>query len=89
MSVELHDGSRILLKKVMDDFDPLNRAAAASYIRDHQRKGEIVTGLLYIDENAREFHDMARTVEQPLSEIPYEELNPGSNTLRTIMDAYR
>ena len=39
MSVELHDGSRILLKKVMDDYDPLNRAAAASYIRDHQRKG--------------------------------------------------
>ena len=50
LPVELHDGSRVLLRKVAKDYDASNRGAAIEYIRARHRGGEIVTGLLYIDE---------------------------------------
>ena len=46
-SVTLHDGSIVKLRKVAEDYDPTNRDAAYAAIRDHQRKGEVMTGLLY------------------------------------------
>src|SRR5690606_29354139 len=46
VAVEMHDGSRVLLRKVSRDYEPRNRGAALDYIRTRQRAGEIVTGLL-------------------------------------------
>ena len=88
-SVELHDGSRVLLKKAGEDYDPTDRAAAFNYIQEHQRRGEIVTGLLYIDESKPDMHELAHTVDGPLSEIPYEQLCPGAEELASLMDRYR
>jgi hypothetical protein len=34
-------------------------------------------------------HDLSGSVEQPLSQIPYEELNPGKEKLAKLMDRYR
>ena len=50
LPVDLHDGSRVLLRKVAKNYDRRNRGAALEYIRARHRNGEIVTGLLYIDE---------------------------------------
>ena len=51
--------------------------------------GEIITGLLYIDEETGDMHDLSGSVERPLSQIPYEELNPGKDKLAKLMDRYR
>lgn len=87
--VLLHDGSKILLRKVSPDYDPTNRAAAFEYLDRHQKRGEVVTGLLYIDENRSNMHELAGSVKQPLSSIPCEQLSPGSATLQQIQKAYR
>src|SRR6516164_10524031 len=50
LPVVLHDGSRVLLRKVDRDFKVGSRADAIEYLSTHQRDGEIVTGLLYVDE---------------------------------------
>ncbi len=44
----LHDGSIVKLRKVDQDYDATNRDAAYAAIRDHQRTGEVMTGLLYL-----------------------------------------
>jgi len=62
LPVELHDGSRVLLRKVAKDFDPSSRGAAIEYIRARHRDGEIVTGLLYIDESQPDLHEVNATV---------------------------
>ena len=49
-NVMMHDGSWVRLRKVAEDYDPTDRDRAYAYIRDAQSKGEVVTGLLYIDE---------------------------------------
>jgi 2-oxoglutarate ferredoxin oxidoreductase subunit beta len=89
MPVEMHDGSKIVFRKVNEDYDPTSRAAAFSFLRDSVNAGEIITGLLYIDAEAGDMHDLSGSVDTPLAKIPYEELNPGSKTLDTLMDRYR
>ena len=89
MPVQLHDGSRIVFRKVNKNYDPTSRAAAFSFLRDSVNAGEIMTGLLYIDEETGDMHDLSGTVEQPLSQIPFQELNPGSDELNKLMDRYR
>ena len=47
-NVMLHDGSWVRLHKIADDYDPTDRDAAYTYIRERQKAGEIATGLLYL-----------------------------------------
>lgn len=89
MPVEMHDGSKIILRKVDKDYDPTSRAAAFSFLRQSANAGEIITGLLYIDEATGDMHEMSNTVEQPLSKVAYENLVPGQATLHKLMARYR
>lgn len=89
MPVELHDGSKIVFRKVDNDYDPTSRAAAFSYLRNSVNAGEIITGLLYIDEETGDMHDLSGSVEQPLAKVPYGDLVPGKEKLSRVMDRYR
>ena len=89
MPVQLHDGSRILLRKISEDYNVNNRGAAIDYIRAHQRRGEIVTGLLYIDESEPDMHGLNRTTLTPLSEVSYDRLCPGSDALADLQRHFR
>jgi 2-oxoglutarate ferredoxin oxidoreductase subunit beta len=89
MPVTLHDGSRIVLRKLAPDYDPRNRIAAAAYIRNRMKQGEILTGLLYLDETQREFHEVNATPDLPLNALPYEVLHPGAKGLEKVISRYR
>jgi 2-oxoglutarate/2-oxoacid ferredoxin oxidoreductase subunit beta len=89
MPIELHDGSHLLLRKVADDYQSHNRGMAIEYVRSHQRRGEFVTGLLYVDESEPDLHGINRTVERPLNELAFSELCPGQTGLESINDAFR
>jgi 2-oxoglutarate ferredoxin oxidoreductase subunit beta len=89
VSVTMHDGSTVRFRKAAADYDPTDRDEAYAYVRAHQAKGEVITGLLHIDESAADMHGVSGTVDQPLVELPYEELCPGSDALATLMDEYR
>lgn len=89
LPVVLHDGSRIVLRKLAQDHDPTDRIAAATHIQERLRHGEFLTGLLYIDEAQREFHDVNETPDLPLNRVPYERLHPGSRGLAKILSRYR
>ncbi len=89
MPVELHDGSRVILRKADPDLDPTDRSQALSYLLEHVGMGEIVTGLLYIQTDQPDLHKVNRSVRQPLSSIPYESLNLNSELLARIQRHYR
>ena len=86
--VVLHDGSRILLRKASSAYNPENRGSAIEYIRDHQRRGEIVTGLLYIDEGEPDLHGLNHTTDTPLGRLDYETLCPGAQALQDVQDGF-
>lgn len=88
MTIELHGGSKIVLRKVDKSYDPTSRASAFKYLREHFNAGEIITGLLYIDESRKEMHDLMGNIDTPLSQLPLDTLNPGADELKSILKRY-
>ena len=88
-NVMMHDGSWVRLRKVADDYDPRDRDSAYGYIRDKQRHGEIVTGLLYIAGDSQDLHDQNSTVPVPLTQLPHELLCPGDAELQKLQQRFR
>jgi 2-oxoglutarate ferredoxin oxidoreductase subunit beta len=89
LPVELHDGSRILLRKVDEKYDFRNRGAAIEYLRARHKEGEVVTGLLYVDEGEPDMHGVNNTTRTPLNELPYDVLCPGKENLEALQRRYR
>ena len=87
--VELHDGSKLLLKKTSEDYDPSSRSTALHYVEEHRSQGEVVTGLLFINEYLPEMHDIYGTSKEPLHDIEFERLNPGSEALAKLQSKMR
>jgi 2-oxoglutarate/2-oxoacid ferredoxin oxidoreductase subunit beta len=88
-NVMMHDGSWVRLRKLAENYDPTDRDRAYAYIRDAQSKGEVVTGLLYIDEGAHDMHGHAGTIAAPLTTLPYESLCPGNAELQKLQARFR
>jgi 2-oxoglutarate ferredoxin oxidoreductase subunit beta len=88
-AVTLHDGSRVVLRKVGADYDPTDRTAAFGYVSRHQAQGEVVTGLLYIDETKPDMQALQSLPHGPLGVVPYEKLNPGQKVLDSIQSRFR
>lgn len=88
-SVTMHDGSIVRFRQVGAEYDPTNRDVAYAHVRAMQDRGEIATGLLYIDEQSTDMHGIAKTVEQPLIDLPYDSLCPGRAALEMLMEEYR
>ncbi len=89
MSIELHGGSKIVLRKIEKDYDPTSRAVSFKYLRDRLNAGEITTGLLYIDNSRQEMHDLMGNIDSPLSELALDTLHPGKEELKKILSRYR
>ena len=84
-----HNGSVLRLHKVATNYDPHDRVAAMNYLQERQAKGEIVTGLLYVDPSADDLHDYLDTVDVPLNFLNAKELSPGSTALAKINASLR
>jgi 2-oxoglutarate ferredoxin oxidoreductase subunit beta len=88
-TVTLHDGSAIKFRRVEPGYDPTDRDAVYSYVRNHQKQGEVVTGLLYVSPDGREVHEVNKTVPTPLSQLPFEKLSPGAAALEALQKRWR
>ena len=84
VEVQQHDGSMLRLRKLHPDYDPTDRYAAMSYMQTHQARGEVVTGLLYIDPLATDLHTSLNTSEKPLNTLGTAQLCPGAKALDKI-----
>jgi 2-oxoglutarate/2-oxoacid ferredoxin oxidoreductase subunit beta len=88
-SVRLHDGSVVRLRKVAEDYDPTDRQAVADHLELHRHRGEIATGLLYVDKQASDMHDTSQTTDVPLSQLPFDKLCPGRAALDELQKSFR
>lgn len=84
VEVEQHDGSVLRLHKLHADYDAHDRVGAMNYLQAHQAKGEVVTGLLYVDPQARDLHAHLDTVDAPFNTLGERELCPGAAVLEKI-----
>ncbi len=87
--VRMPDGSLLRLHKLDRDYDPHDRVAALGHVQRCQAEGEVVTGLLYVDPDAADCHEILDTVERPLNSLGEAELCPGSEALGGINASFR
>jgi len=80
-TVAMHDGSLVRLRKVAESYDPTDRRAVVDYLGDAASRGEIATGLLYLNESGMDMHGFENTVDKPLVDLEYADLCPGSAAL--------
>jgi 2-oxoglutarate ferredoxin oxidoreductase subunit beta len=77
-SVVLHDGGVLRLRKLHAEYDPRDKVGALAYLEGHRAKGEVVTGLLYVEDEPVDLHAAQNTVATPLNALSDAELVPGS-----------
>ena len=89
VSVAMHDGSVVRFKGVPKDYDPTDRRKVYDYLQEHHGNGEVVTGLLFLDESVADLHELNQTPDMALSKLPYQKLCPGSEALDRLQEEYR
>ena len=83
------DGSVMRLRRLHSGYDPTDRLAAMNHVQTHQAKGEVVTGLLYVDKDAQDLHAAMRTSAQPLNRLGADRLCPGVKVLDKLNQSLR
>lgn len=87
--VAMPDGSTLRLRKLHRDYDPRDRVGAMDTLMRRAEAGEIATGLLYLDDDPSDCHEILDTVRAPLAALGEAELCPGSERLEAINAAFR
>jgi 2-oxoglutarate ferredoxin oxidoreductase subunit beta len=87
--VTLHDGSRIVLRKLDRDYDPTDKVGALRVLHETAARGEYATGLLYIDSEKRDFCSLMNLVDQPLALLPSSVTRPPASVLDELMEKQR
>ena len=83
-TVEQHDGTTLVLRKIDADYDVHDRLAAMNFLQHHAAKGQVVTGVLYLDQEPEDLHNHLNTTETPLNALSEKDLCPGSVMLDKI-----
>jgi 2-oxoglutarate ferredoxin oxidoreductase subunit beta len=87
--VELHDGSHLRLRKLHEDYDPTDRVQAVRALMEAQSKGEILTGVFYVDTQKPSFTDLLNLVDEPLATLPESRVRPPKSVLDDVMQRMR
>ncbi len=73
-TVRLHDGSEMVLRKLGPEHDPSDRLAALRVVLEGRSRGELVTGLLYVDPEMADLTERERLPQVPLRDLGEAEL---------------
>lgn len=88
-NLKLHDGSVIRLHKLEQNWEPTDRISAINAVQSAKTNNEILTGLLYINPDCQDLHELLQTSDTPLNKLTESELCPGSQILKGINDSFR
>jgi 2-oxoglutarate ferredoxin oxidoreductase subunit beta len=83
--VEMHDGSRIYLKKLEEDYDAADVVQALQRLHRANEAGQMLTGLVYLQPQKKGFIDMLNVVDEPLRDLPIGRTRPPKEALDRIM----
>jgi len=86
LEVTMHDGSRLRLRKLEEDYDPTNKIQAMSRLMESHAKGEVLTGVFHINAKAPSFIDMLNLTDEPLATLPESVVRPSREVLAKCME---
>src|SRR5271165_4202822 len=83
--VTMHDGSHLRLRKLLEDYNPTSRTTAVKALMEAHERGEVLTGVFYVDTQKPSFTDLLNLVDEPLATLPEERTRPSKQVLQEIM----
>jgi 2-oxoglutarate/2-oxoacid ferredoxin oxidoreductase subunit beta len=89
LEVTMHDGSKLRLRKLEANYDPTNRIESIRRLHEAHEKGEVLTGVFYINPTKPSFVDLLNMTEQPLATLPESMTRPGRAALEQCMEELR
>jgi 2-oxoglutarate ferredoxin oxidoreductase subunit beta len=89
MDVPMHDGSHLRIRKLNRDFDPTNRLAALAALEESEAKGEVLTGVLYVNTQKPTFMELLNVGDEPLGTLPESRTRPPKTVLDQVMEELR
>src|ERR1041384_8155350 len=89
VAVTMHDGSRRHLRKLEEDYDPTDKIRAMTRLTEAHDRGEVLTGVFYVNPQAPNFLEMLNVVDQPLATLPDSVTRPGKEVLDACMEELR
>jgi 2-oxoglutarate ferredoxin oxidoreductase subunit beta len=87
--VTSHDGSMVHLHKANPEGNISSRRSALRLIKDYKAKDQILTGLLFMDEDSQDLHEILGTSKTPLRNLGAAELCPGQKVLDKLNESLR
>ena len=87
--VQMHDGSHLRIRKLQREYDPTNKLAALSVLEEAEAKGEVLTGVLYVNTSKPTFLEQLNLSDQPLATLPQSLTRPGKAVLDVVMEELR
>jgi 2-oxoglutarate ferredoxin oxidoreductase subunit beta len=89
IDVTMHDGSSLKLRKLEEDYDPTDKIRSLTRMAESHQKGEVLTGVLYVNTKAPNFIDLLNMSDKPLATLPESAVRPPKSVLDECMDALR
>jgi len=83
--VALPDGSRILLRKLEEDYDPSDAVQAITRLHKSVAEGSMLTGLVYLRPEKKSFISLLNVIDQPLWSLDEVQTRPPKEALDKIM----
>ncbi len=87
--VEMHDGSHLRIRKLHREYDPTNRLTAAALLEESESKGEVLTGVLYVNTAKPTFLEQLNLMDEPIGTLPESKTRPSRQVLDQIMEELR
>jgi 2-oxoglutarate ferredoxin oxidoreductase subunit beta len=87
--VEMHDGSHLRLRKLHEGYDPSSRVSAVKALMEAHERGEVLTGVFYVDTKKPSFIDLLNIADEPLGQLSTDRVRPGKPVLDEIMAKLR
>ena len=87
--VAMHDGSKLRIKKLGRDYDPTDKFDALKAIDEAAKKGEVLTGVFYVDTGKPNFMELLEIEEAPLATLPQSKVRPSREVLDQVMEELR
>jgi 2-oxoglutarate/2-oxoacid ferredoxin oxidoreductase subunit beta len=89
IDVTMHDGSHLRLRKLEEEYDPTHRIEAITRLNEAHEKGEVLTGVFYVNSKTPTFVDLLNMTEEPLATLPESSVRPGREVLEQAMEELR
>jgi 2-oxoglutarate ferredoxin oxidoreductase subunit beta len=85
--IEFENGHRVLLRKLDKEYDPTNRIDALRVMHEGRERGELVTGLLYVDTKANDLCTRERLPSKPLAQMDESDLRLSREQFTSLMQS--